>query len=163
MIQAVGKMADGDFNIEIEDLPGKKIILSRSIREISAKLNDLYVSVTELAEKASKGDLSAQVDVSRLKGNWVSMANKLNDLVNAVAAPLADIEHNVEIMAQGDFSHLEGEYPGTFGRLQRACNINNDITMAYINEISQVLQSMAKGDLTVELKLRYLGSYDMSQ
>ena len=159
MIQAVNQMADGDFNVTIKDLPGKKMVLPRSIRAIAEKLSTLDKSIYDLAEKASQGELSARIDTSKFSGNWAVLTNMLNDLVDAVERPLADIEHNIAIMSQGDFSHLEGTYPGTFGRLQKACNDNNDITQAYIDEIAQVLQSIAQGDLTVSLKQNFVGSY----
>ena len=159
MIQAVNQMANGDFDITIKDLPGKKIILTQSVRAIAAKLSELGKSIFHLAKKASEGDLTAHIDTDKFSGNWASLTEKLNRLMDAVQEPLSNIENNVKIMAQGDFSHLEGTYPGTFGVLQDACNVVNDTTEALIREISVTLQSIAKGDLTVHLKENYVGSY----
>ena len=159
IIQAVNQMAEGNFNITLKDLPGKKIILPQSLRVIIDTLSDLHKSIEELAEKASKGNLSIRIDSSKFKGNWAVLVSKLNDLLNAVDAPLADIKNNIEIMAEGNFSHLVGEYPGLFGELQRACNLTNDHAQSCIDEISRVLQLIAQGDLTAGLKQKLVGSY----
>jgi methyl-accepting chemotaxis protein len=41
----------------------------------------------------------------------------------------------------------------------KACNRTNEITLAYISEIAQVLDSVAKGDLTASAKRDYIGAY----
>ena len=158
-IEAISMIAEGDFNITINDLPGKKMILPQSLREVVSKLNGLYKAISDLAEKAAMGNINAHIDSDKFSGNWAVLADKLNNLMDAVAEPLADIERNVTIMAKGDFSHLDGTYPGTFGVLQEACNLVNDTTSALIKEISETLEKIANGDLTVKLSEKYLGSY----
>ncbi|MCL1996910.1 MAG: methyl-accepting chemotaxis protein [Defluviitaleaceae bacterium] len=159
VIEAVNKLANGDFSITVNDLPGKKIILPQSIRAVTAKLNELYDVTAGLVRNAAQGDFESRIDTSHFEGSWAALANGLNDLMSSIAQPLADVRHNIEIMSKGDFSHLEGDYPGTFGALKDACNLVNDITEIYIKEISQTLQLIAKGDLTVNLKQNYVGSY----
>lgn len=159
MIQAVDKLAGGDFDVTINDLPGKKMILPRSIRSIAATLNGLYESVSALAEHAAAGELGARIDSGRFSGKWAVLSDKLNNLMTAVAEPLDDIGRNVAIMSQGDFSHLDGTYPGTYGAIQKACNSVNDTLQAVVREISVTLQKIADGDLRVSLKEKYAGSY----
>ena len=159
VILAINKMAQGDFNITLNDLPGGKIILPKAVREIASILDELYESVSGLAEKAAQGSFEAHIDDSKFNGKWADLAGKLNNLMDAVAEPLGDIERNITIMSKGDFSHLDGEYPGTFGVLQNACNVVNDTTENYVVEISQTLQAIANGDLTTYLKQEYIGSY----
>ncbi|MCL2015006.1 MAG: methyl-accepting chemotaxis protein [Defluviitaleaceae bacterium] len=158
-IQAVNQIANGDFSTVAKDLPGKKIILPRAIRSISAKLNDIYKSVDNLAESALKGDFSTQIDQNQFEGSWRELANKLNSLMESVAKPLDDIEYSITAMSQGNFSEIEVNAPGTFGLLQETCNKVNKITGLYIEEIAQVLQFIAKGDLTISVKQDYIGSY----
>ena len=158
-IQAINQIAEGDFNVTVSDLPGMKMILPQSIRAIVAKLSELDKSVMELVNKATNGELTTRIDKTKFSGNWAALAYELNALMDAVAAPLADIKKNVELMSHGNFAHLDGEYPGVFGELQKACNLTNDIAQAYIDELSQILEAMSKGDLTVKLSQKYVGSY----
>ena len=159
MIQAVNQLTNGNFDVEIKDLPGMKIVLPESIRAIAAKLSELDRSIFHLAKSASDGDLTATIDTSKFSGNWAKVTTQLNELMDAVAKPLAAIQHNVEIMSEGDFSRLDGEYPGIYGVLQDACNSVNDITKALIMDISETLGAIARGDLTVSPKGTYVGAY----
>ena len=159
LLQALSQLADGDFDITVKELPGKKSVMHETLRSIVAKLSELDRSIFHLAKSASEGDLTVHIDTSIFSGNWAKVARQLNSLMDAIAKPLADIQHNIAIMSEGDFSHLEGEYPGTFGVLQNACNNVNDITEALIKDISETLGAIAKGDLTVRLKENYVGSY----
>jgi methyl-accepting chemotaxis protein len=112
-----------------------------------------------LAQAAAEGNFSFMVDESKYKGNWAELVRTLNNLVIAVETPLSQIEYNVMRMSQGDFSPIASEYKGRFETLVQACNRTNGITLSYVNEIAEVLGSMAHGDLTVSVKRDFIGSY----
>ena len=159
LIEAVSKIAEGDFEIEVNTLPGKKINLTMAIHAILKKLDELSAAMGELAEKAGMGDLSVRIDSDKFKGNWRSLAEKLNHLLESVDLPLTRIEENIELISRGDFAVLDGEFFGRFKRLQDVCNVVNKSTYAYIEEISKVLEAIANGDLTPGLAQDYVGSY----
>ena len=159
LLDIITSLSNGDFDIKLPKLPGKKVVLTETVVPVIKSLHDLQLSISHLAEDATMGKLKTRIDISKLKGNWGDLAEKLNNLVYAVDKPISDVEQNVKTMSRGDFSQLSGNYPGIFGDLQKACNVVNNITQSYIDEISQVLQSIAKGDLTVGLKQKYIGSY----
>ena len=154
------KVADGDFDAECEyTFVGQEAYINKVLVSTKQNIVDIANAVYNLAEKTSQGDLTVRVDVNNFNGSWAALANKLNELVKRIEAPLIDIEHNVKIMSQGDFSQLIGDYPGIFGQLQDACNLTNDIAEIYIDDISKVLQSIAVGDLTAKLQNKLVGSY----
>jgi len=161
VIEALGAMSDGDFNVELADLPGKKIILPQAVRSIADKLNDIYGAIAALAQKAAEGELTERIDEGRFKGNWASLANRINVLVNSVAEPIAAVETALSHMRDGNFkeARIHGEYQGTFENLKNALNATEEMTQSYINEISEVLSEVSKGDYTVTIDRDYVGSY----
>ena len=159
IINAMRKIGDGDFNIEIKDLPGRKMSLPNSIREVVGKINEIYNEITVLADRASHGDLTVRANTDKFSGNWKELADKLNGFAAAVAEPLEAIKHNVIIMSEGDYTPLEGDFQGIFKEVQDACNLVNTTTSAYIAEIALTLKELAGGDLTARLKLSYIGDY----
>ena len=159
MIEAVEKLASGDFDLKISDMPGKKIILPATIRSVAAKFNEIESQIFGMVKYASEGNLTYRVDTSKFSGSWGKLAGELNDLMDAISQPLEKIQRNMELMAIGDFSRLEGSFTGTFGVLQDACNKVNETTESIIGDISETLTAVAKGDLTVNPKLEYFGSY----
>ena len=161
VISAINSMSDGDFNVVIEDLPGKKIVLPQAVRAVVSKLNDIYESIALLASKAAEGDLTARVDESKFKGKWASLANRLNTLVNSVAEPIAAVEASLLHMREGNFEEakIDGEFKGTFESLKNALNDTEEMTLSYISEISEVLGEVSRGDYTVTIDRDYIGSY----
>ena len=158
-VDIVTQVAEGDFESYIGTAPGKRNVLPETLRNFREDMKKILYATKQLAQTATKGRFDEHIDETQFKGNWHVMAQMLNNLMDAVEGPLKEIEYNVLIMAEGDFAMLEGELPGTFGVVQRACNHTNDVTLALIEEISDILGRLADGDLTVEARLEYVGSY----
>ena len=161
MIDAVNSIANGVFDVRIDDLPGKKIVLPDAMRSIVSKINELYNSISSMASKAAEGDLAVRLDESKFEGNWKSMALKLNSLVSSVAEPISAVEASLQLMSHGNFeeARIEEEFKGTFESLKNALNVTEEMTLSYVNEISNVLSQMAKGDYTVSITRDYAGDY----
>ena len=158
-VTAIKKLGDGDFSFNIKNLPGKKNLLPDSLRDVVNKINEVYKDISKLAERASHGDLTVRAARDKYGGNWAVLVDKLNGFADAVAIPLGAIKHNISIMAEGDYTLMEGKYSGLFGEVQDACNFVNKTTSAYVNEIASTLEKIAKGDLTAKLSLNYIGDY----
>ena len=159
VIDAINKLADGEFNININDLPGQKNILPESIKKIAAELTLVENKIMDLVVEAEKGNFDARVETDKLKGNWANLVSKLNSLMSAISKPLHDIENNIIIMSKGDFTPIEGDYSGIFNILKNSCNIVNTMTEDFISEIAHNLDTIARGDLRVALTKELVGSY----
>ena len=159
LVEVVRQYGEGNFDARVSNYPGDWQWATKAINDLSDEFRHLTQEISVVAERISLGDLSTHIDQSKFHGSWAELVGKLNGLINAISNPLSDIERNVVIMSKGDFSHLYGEYPGVFGTLQEACNVVNDTTSALIREISETLQKIAMGDLTVTLNEQYIGAY----
>ena len=158
-IRILNGIADGDFDMPIADLPGKKAVLPDTFRTVVANLKEVNTTVIYLAEKATQGNFDEKANEDNFKGGWQELVQTLNTLVKAVAEPLAQIEHNVVLMSEGDFSVLTDDFKGHFGVVAKGCNLANSATLSYIREIADILGKIAKGDLTVSIDTEYIGSY----
>jgi len=161
LLGALNKIADGDFDVQIENLPGKKMILPQTLRNVISNLKEIYSSAQYLASNVADGNLDVKVDPAKFKGNWAELLQTLNNLVLAVAEPLSAIEISLHEMAEGNFelSQSSNKFKGAFENARKAVHDTEETTLAYINEISDVLGSIANGDLTVTIKRNYIGSY----
>ena len=154
------EIADGNFEAQRRNtFVGEEAHINDVLDAVKNTITGIATSAYELAKKVSKGDLSASIETDNLSGSWKKLAERLNELVMVVNIPVTEIKKNVDIMAHGDFSLLEASYPGVFGELLDACNKTNRIAQAYMDELSHVLTEMAAGNLNVDLKLDYVGSY----
>ena len=159
LVEVVKQYGEGNFDAKVSEYSGEWIWANKAINDLRDEFRHLTEEITVLAEKIALGDLNSHIDGSKFRGSWAILVERLNNLIDAIARPLSEIERNVIIMSKGDFAHLYGEYPGVFGVLQNACNVVNDTTSALIKEISENLQKIAAGDLTAELRENYIGAY----
>jgi len=155
----VSQINDGDFDVKIKDMPGKKMVMPQILRGVTENLKELYESTVYLAQSAANGKYDVEIDPLKFKGNWAELARTLNNLMLSVAEPLNKVEHNLVLMSKGDFSLLEGNFKGQFDTLKNACNVTNETTMSYVNEIATVLGRVAQGDLTASIQRDYIGTY----
>jgi len=149
----------GNFSATVPDFPNERYVYTENMTSLQSNLQNIVGDINSLAEAAAAGDFSIDINTTRYEGAWKGIAESLNDLVKKIKEPLYEIEHNVVLMSKGDFSMIEGDFKGHFKATADACNLNNSITFAIIEEISDVLSTIAAGDLTASVKLDYLGSY----
>ena len=174
-IEVLQKIDEGQFNVEIKDLPGKQIVLPNTLRAIVSTLKSLNESAVYLAESVSLGKMDVSVDGSKFKGNWGELISTLNKLVTAVAEPLAAIEVCMSEMKDGNFnldaidkkiSDLNitadtSQYKGVFADIGNSLNATVEAVSSYVNELSHVLAEMAEGNLVLRIDRDYVGSFDL--
>jgi len=144
----------------IRTMPGKKADFNRQFDMLNHTLADMVSEISTAAKSAANGNLDVQIDTDKYKGNWAVLIAGLNALIKAVAEPIAEIDHVITEMANGNFNtRITGDYKGEFDMLKQAVNTTEDVTLSYINEISDTLTAMSGGDLTVSINREYIGSY----
>lgn len=160
-LNVLNKINAGDFNVRIDDMPGGKIILPNTLRTTTANLKELYESAAHLAGSAAEGRLDIKIDPAKFEGSWASLVSNLNNLLVAIAEPFASIEKSLIEISEGNFelSQTGNKYKGVFETARVAVHNAESITLDYINEITQVLEKMAHGDLTVDIQRDFIGSY----
>ncbi|MCL1988495.1 MAG: methyl-accepting chemotaxis protein [Firmicutes bacterium] len=160
-INSVEKVAFGDFNLKVNKLPGKRIVLSNSLQHIIHTLKNLQQSVSIVANSASNGDLTVRVHENKFEGSWVDLAKEINMLIVHVEKPLLAIETSLSEISSGNFekAYITETYNGTFENVKNMLNNTTKITLDYIEEISKDLQDIAAGNLNISVKNNFVGVY----
>ncbi|MCL1986800.1 MAG: methyl-accepting chemotaxis protein [Firmicutes bacterium] len=160
-IQSLSNLHNGDFDVEIRTLPGKKIILPNTINEIKTILIEFNEEILTLAQNAAIGNLKSKVDESKYTGHWNEIASTLNNLLRSVEEPLIAIESSLVKMENGEFrdAYINSDYSGIFDSVKRTLNDTSKTVLSYIDEIAATLNAMSTGDLTATTKLNFIGSY----
>jgi methyl-accepting chemotaxis protein len=152
---------EGNFNIDIKELPGKRRRMTETLTEMGGELREVSGDIKELIEKAHKGDLEAHIDTSGFKGDWKAMTDGLNAMLDAFIAPLRETISVVEEMSKGHLDvSIKGDYEGAYNEMKRAVNATISSMSAYIKEISDVLSEMASENFVIELNSEYIGDFE---
>ena len=151
----------GEFDVQVRDLPGKKMLMPNAVRATIANLQSVNNEIAAMIEAAAeKGDLSYQVDFNKYSGGWREIMQGLNNIAEAVDAPLIEIREVMNNLSQGNFNKkITGNYAGDFLEIRNAVNNTIDTLEGYIVEMSIILAAIASGDLTQNIRRDYVGEF----
>jgi len=151
---------NGKFDVNIPVLPGKKIILNNAVNAMSRDLKSLNSEISNLIQDAMDGKLSSRAATSQYSGDWVILINNLNQLMEAITAPINETSKVLRYVSEGNFGYkVEGNYKGDFKEVKESVNTTVSQVAGYINEISDVLTGISNNDLAQSLTREYVGSY----
>ena len=130
----------GDFN-EI------KINLNQCIDAVDG----LVAEANRLTEAAVAGQLDTRGDVRKFSGDYAGIVQGVNDTLDAIVGPLNVAAECVDRIAKGDIPEkIEAPYRGDFNTIKDNLNILIDA----MNEITNLAEEMAQGNLMLEVKER---------
>ena len=159
IVSVVKNYGEGHFGSEIGPFKGEWIWASQTLNELRANLMSTTKSIDILTKSAQRGEFGVEAEIGEQKGEWAHIIKSLNAMMKAVSEPLSEIKTDAVLMSEGDFSFIESEFEGQFKDVVDACNRANQHASLITDEISEILTSIASGDLTIAPKRVYVGSY----
>jgi len=171
----VGKIGDGDFNVEVADMPGKKAVMPQILRATATNLQNVSKEVDAMIDAVTaKGDLTFKIDCDKYQGDWQTIMLGLNKVIRGTYEPLCVIETGLKELQAGNFnlddidakikqagySSDPSRYNGSFRDMITAFDNSVVDISSYIAEINQILSSMAKGNMCNRIDRPYIGSFD---
>ncbi len=156
----LNEFENGNFDVEIKQYPGKKVIVTHTLTTFRENLRAINNDILKLIEAVNVGKLDARVDVSVYKGDWRNLTTGLNKLMQEIQVPIKEVSGILKELSHGNFSvAVPKNYHGNFAAMMRSFEKMINSTKSYINEIKQILGSISEGDLTNEITREYLGDY----
>ena len=156
----VGQIGDGDFNVEIKDMPGKKAVMPQILRSVSNNLHGVSAEVNEIINATAKGNFTVKIDAEKYKGDWRKIIEGLNHVAVSVDAPISEIRDVMSSVSQSQFDKkVEGNYSGDFLAIKNAVNEVVEVLRRYIQEIDVCLNALASGDLTHRMTMSFEGEF----
>ncbi|MCL2400868.1 MAG: methyl-accepting chemotaxis protein [Defluviitaleaceae bacterium] len=174
LIIALNNISDGNFDIEVKDLPGKKMVLPNTLRSVLSNIKSVTAEVGNMIDSiAEKGDLSFQIDANNYKGDWRKIMDGLNHVAEAINEPLQVIEMSINAIEEGNFDlekidagiaatglcAVTEDFKGSFKTILHAFDKSITSISSYIYEISEDLKAISSGDLTTEITREYVGDF----
>ena len=175
LVNTLNQINAGDFDVQVNELPGDFIFQTHAIRDVIANLKGVSLEVNEMIEAAVGGDLNFKADASKYQGDWRKIMVGLSRIAKAVDQPLKVIKVSLDVMKAGNFDLAEldkklvamgldpnaQDYKGVFRESINSIEETMPEIASYINEIGEVLAKMAEGDLRNKIERKYVGSFDL--
>lgn len=156
----LNQFAIGNFDAELEKFPGKKAFINENIEAMRKNLKNVNSEIGSLVTAAIEGQLKARAQEDMFHGDWRTLIQGLNKLLEAVIEPINEAAVVLQDMAQGSLQkRVTGNYKGDHAAIKNAMNETLDALSGYVTEISDVLNEMANSNLQVGINNEYKGDF----
>ncbi|MCX5998734.1 MAG: methyl-accepting chemotaxis protein [Chloroflexi bacterium] len=131
---------DDATNIFKGDFALFKDKLNLCMDNLSAMADDASM----VAKSAKEGDLAVRADLAKHSGAYGQIIQGLNDTLDAVAAPLAQLVSTINSVATGDLTkRIQGDYCGDFDNLKSSTNAMIDNLTQLIAGVKSKAENLA--------------------
>jgi len=157
------RLASGDLSVQVEDQFKKRKdeigLLSMSLVQIVQSIKGLTDETNALAMAATDGKLDVRGNTTEHQGEYRKVVEGINDLLDAVIAPLNMAAEYVERISKGDIPpKVTDNYNGDFNEIKNNLNACID-GMGGLAESSRVLKRLALNDYTYKVEGQYQGIF----
>ena len=122
MSAAARALAEGNLDHQVHPRSAGDV-LGNAFADLARRVKRVVDRLGEQVASARRGDLSARIETSNMRGAWAELASAMNDLMEAVESPIDAAVAALEQVADGDLrARIEGEYSGAFARIRDAVN-----------------------------------------
>lgn len=98
-------------------------VAAQNLNHVQDSLRSLLAETNRLIAGAREGHLEVRGDAGRLQGAYGELVKGFNQVLDAVQAPLSEVDKTLGHLASGDLrARMGGHYQGDFSRLQTAVN-----------------------------------------
>jgi methyl-accepting chemotaxis protein len=146
ILEVVDEYGKGNFDLEMEEMKGQRIIATQRTRKFRQNLLSVQNELDKLAKAAEEGDLDVRAEYSQFEGGWQDIIKGANSMLHNAATPISEF---VEILSKVVVYDLRKEasvsYNGDWAKLANSINtIINELRIMTTGFIQ-----ISKGDLSM--------------
>lgn len=160
MIQLVRALGDGDFDVQIQQYPGKKAEINKNLDRLNGKLKGIVDSVKWVTAEHEKGNIDMTLHAHMFKGGFSEIASSVNNIVAGQIELTEKALACVKEFGEGNFDAPLEQFPGKKAFVNEAIEQVRSNLKA-LNADAQMLADAAReGRITVRADIaRHLGDY----
>src|SRR5450830_108620 len=112
MIKVMKALGDGDFNVHIQQYPGKKAEINKNLDRLNGKLKGLLDSVKWVTNEHVQGNIDKNMLVEMFKGGYAELATSVNTIVAGQLELTEKAMTCVKEFGEGNFDAPLEKFPG---------------------------------------------------
>ena len=166
LLRVLNEFKRGNFDARMPDdwtgIPGKVADMLNEILEANRRLRDELGRVGRVVGK--EGRITQRASAGDLGGGWARSVESVNDLIEDLVRPTAEMSRVIEAVAAGDLSQkisteIDGRpLQGQFMRTARTVNTMVDQLNAFASEVTRVAREVGtEGQLGGQAKVKGVG------
>lgn len=155
------KVADLEFGLNLTtlfDAHGKMI--GNAVEWIDQNARAAYrKEVQQLLDAARAGNLELRGDLAKMDDVYRPMLSSINEIVDALLAPIAEVQDKLGRLASGDLTaYVEVDYQGDHAKLKNALNGTLDALNDIMGQVRIAADQIASGSSQVASSSQALAS-----
>lgn len=140
----ISEFSKGNLEAELEKFPGKKAFINENIERLRAAVKALATDTNILIKASVEGKLSTRADATKHQGEYKKIVEGVNEILNAVIAPVLEAGRVLQKVAGGDLTaRVQGNYQGDHARIKDDINVMAEKLSNSMGQISQNAQTLA--------------------
>jgi methyl-accepting chemotaxis protein len=145
-------VAEGDLTATVDVKQQDEVgILANALTDMKKRIRDVLNETGSLIQAVQEGKLDFRGNAEAFAGGWRDLVVGVNNVINAFVAPINVTAEYLDRIAKGDTPEkITVEYRGNFNEIKN--NLNTLIDA--INEITQLVEEIARGNLLVDARER---------
>jgi methyl-accepting chemotaxis protein len=108
----VKAFGEGDFDAPMPQLPGKKAFINDTIETVRGNLKGFIAAMNHMSAEHDAGDIDVVMPAEEFPGEFRTMAQGVNDMVNGHIAVKKKAMAVVKAFGEGDFDRPLEQFPG---------------------------------------------------
>lgn len=130
------------------DSKGDYNILKESLNTLISTVESMLGETNRLIGFAKEGDLSQHGDDSKYQGEWKNLIGGINEMLDSILIPIAEIVNVLEMISGGDLSKkVTIECKGDHAKTKSAVNGVHD----WLTGLIKYVTAIANGDMTADI------------
>ncbi|MDD2760951.1 MAG: methyl-accepting chemotaxis protein [Methylomonas sp.] len=114
---------EGDFDADLERLPGKKAFINETVDQVRANIKAVLADTDRLIASVGEGRLDVRGDAAQHRGDYRKMVEGINRILDGIVLPINEVIKVMGAVEQGDLTRqVRGSYSGQLGDFKDTVN-----------------------------------------
>lgn len=160
MIQLMRALGDGDFDVQIQQYPGKKAEINKNLDRLKGKLKGAVDSVKWVTNEHVQGNIDMTLHAHLFKGGFSDLANAVNTIVAGQLELTEKAMACVKEFGEGNFDAPLEQFPGKKAYVNEAIEQVRSNLKALNTDAQMLADAAREGRVSVRADAdRHLGEY----
>ncbi len=144
------QVAAGDPTVMLKERSVQDTLI-QALNSMQASIRNVLIEINRQVQTVQRGRLDLRSNAEAFGGVWRELVAGVNNMIDAFMTPFNVMIEYIDRISHGDIPEkITDEYTGEFGEIKKSLNGLVDTT----NEVIQIAQKIAEGNLNVDIKER---------
>ncbi|MCQ8103974.1 methyl-accepting chemotaxis protein [Methylomonas sp. SURF-2] len=140
---------EGNFDADMEQLPGKKAFINQTIESVRGNLKGFISDMAHMSRQHEAGDIDVFIDAEKFSGDFGKMAKGVNEMVGAHIAVKKKAMAVFKAFGEGNFDAPMEQLPGKKAFINETIELVRGNLKAVIADTDNLIAAAREGLLDV--------------